>query len=71
MRKMKGFTLIELLIGVAVITILAGIALPAYSDYIKRVRIREAFSKLLEYNMGNPDFTVGERLELPLINQAQ
>lgn len=37
----KGFTLIELLIVIAIIAILAAIALPAYSDYQVRVRLKE------------------------------
>lgn len=35
-RKDAGFTLIELMITVAVVGILAAVALPAYTDHIKR-----------------------------------
>ena len=45
----KGFTLIELMIAVAIIGILAGIALPAYQDYVRQARRSDAGAALLDF----------------------
>jgi type IV pilus assembly protein PilE len=41
-----GFTLIELMIALAVVAVLAAVAYPSYSDYVRRSRITEATTGL-------------------------
>lgn len=48
-RTNQGFTLIEVMITVAIIGILAAVAYPSYTDYVRKSQIQEAFSNLSTY----------------------
>ena len=56
MNKSKGMTLIELMIVVAIISVIAGIAIPAYTGYVKTSRFSEAQTIISAINLAQGEF---------------
>jgi type IV pilus assembly protein PilE len=45
-REPRGFTLIELIVAIAIVGVLAAIAYPSYTAYVRRGKIVEALAEL-------------------------
>ena len=56
MSQPRGFTIIELLIVIAIVSILATVALPAYNDYVQRSKLVEAFTGLADFRVRMEQF---------------
>lgn len=57
----QGFTLIEVMIVVAIVAILAAIALPNYSDYVKRGKIIEGTAALSDFRQRYEQYFLDSR----------
>ena len=60
-RRCGGFTLIEVLVVGVIVAVLAGIALPSYSDYVQRSKIIEAVSNLSDMRTRLEQFYLDNR----------
>ena len=56
MKQSKGFTLLELMIVIAIIGIVASIAIPAYTGYIKTARISEAKTNIAALKLAQEEY---------------
>jgi type IV pilus assembly protein PilE len=57
----RGFTLLEVMITVVIVGILASIALPSYSDYVRRSKIVEATSRLADQRVQMEQYYLDNR----------
>ncbi|RZQ56324.1 type IV pilin [Pseudidiomarina tainanensis] len=55
-KKLSGMTLIELMIVVAIIGIIAAIAYPNFTDYVKQSRRADAMGELLKLQMAQEEY---------------
>jgi prepilin-type N-terminal cleavage/methylation domain-containing protein len=55
-QQSKGFTLVELMITIAILTVLAGIAIPAYNGYVREARINTANANIEPLRIALEDF---------------
>ncbi len=60
-KAARGFTLVELMIVVAIVALLAAIAVPNYRDYVRRAKVTEITSALMQYRAWMEQFYQDQR----------
>ena len=63
--KQRGFTLIELMITVAIVGVLAAVAYPSYTSYIKKGVRRSAQAQMLDIANREQQFLMANRAYVP------
>lgn len=64
-KHAKGFTLIELLVTVAIVSILAAIAIPSYSNYMQKSRRASAQAHLMDIAQRQQQYLLDARAYAP------
>ena len=67
MKSKAGFTLVELLVVIAILAILAGIAIPAYSGYIKKAESTADMQALSSVNTAVQSLAAAEGVKVGAI----
>lgn len=67
MKSKAGFTLVELLVVIAILAILAGIAIPAYSGYIKKAESTADMQALSSVNTAVQSLAAAEGVSVDKI----
>ena len=73
MKKNGGFTLVELIVVIAILAILAGVAIPAYSGYIKKAKDAAVITELdaIQTAVQAANATAGEITKIELDDDGQ